>query len=297
MSSSLDVGVAILTWNSENDIVACLDSLIGQPVSHIVVVDNGSSDSTVELIRAHSLDVDLIRQQTNTGFAAASNRALSHLTNEFKLCLNDDAILTPGYVDLLVGELQKHPNAASATGKLLSSSEPGSCIDSAGIAINFHRLSPLDRGHLEPDDAQYDNDDFIFGPSAAAAVYRGAALAALSEPPFDESLFAYYEDVDLAWRLNNLGWVHLYRPKAVAYHFRRGPDSKPCDIRAQAFANRYVVWAKNQSFRDFMLYSPLAVPWELSRVARRFFSEPALLARVPVALKRSLSIILSRVRD
>ena len=295
MSSSLDVGVAILTWNSEQDIIACLNSLLGQPVNDIVIVDNGSSDRTLELVASHALDIEVIAQAQNTGFAAATNLALSRLDNEFKLCLNDDAILTPGYVELLVNELHRQPNAASAVGKLLSSSSDGSYIDSAGILMSFHRLSPLDRGHCEPDDAQYEQDEFIFGPSAAAAIYRTRALDALGEPPFDESLFAYYEDVDLAWRLNNLGWLHLYRPKATAYHFRRGPDAKPGNIRAQAFANRYVVWAKNQSLREFLFYSPLALPWELSRITRRLIREPDVLSRVPAALRRAASIIVGRL--
>ena len=71
-----------------------------------------------------------------------------------------------------------------------------------------------------------------FGPSAAAALYRREALEEVGG--LDETLFAYYEDVDLAWQLGNRGWRHLYRPEVVARHERRGPDEKPAAIAARA---------------------------------------------------------------
>ena len=295
MSSNSDVGVAILTWNSADHIVACLDSLQGQGIGDIVVVDNASQDNTLALLRSNPLPLRIIAQETNTGFAAATNRALCELETEYKLCLNDDAVLGDGYVQTLVDALRKNPDAASAVGKLLSSHTSLPCIDSAGILMDFRRWTPLDRGHLERDESQFDSDEDIFGPSAAAAMYRSSALESLADPPFDESLFAYYEDVDLAWRLRNAGWRHLYRPKAIAHHFRRGPGTKPKHIQAKAFVNRYIVWAKNQSLRDFVLHCPTALPWESARIARRFMRDPTILGELPRALLRVLSIIGSRL--
>ena len=295
MSIQDTVGVAILTWNSEACIVSCLDSLQGQPISEIVVVDNGSTDHTIELVQSHPLPIKLIRENTNTGFAAASNRALEALNTTFKLCLNDDARLAPDYLAILVDALNANPDAASAIGKLVHEFGAQRTIDSAGIEMVFRTLSPLDRGYRELDRAQFDQDEDIFGPSAAAALYRSEALSMLSDPPFDVELFAYYEDVDLAWRLTNQGWRHLYRPQAIAYHDRRGPDSKPGHIKARAFANRYVVWAKNQPISQFLFYSPVALPWEFARLLRRLIRDPASLEAVPQGLGKALKIVLRRV--
>jgi len=296
MSSNSGVGVAILTWNSADDICACLDSLQGQGIDDIVVVDNASEDNTLALLRSHPLPLRVIAQPVNTGFAAGTNRALNELQTEYKLCLNDDAVLTPGYVETLVDALRENPDAASAIGKLRSSHAATPSIDSAGILMDFKRWTPLDRGHLEEDSSQFDEDEDIFGPSAAAAMYRTTALDSLDDPPFDESLFAYYEDVDLAWRLGNAGWRHLYRPKAIAYHFRRGPGSKPKRIQAKAFSNRYIVWAKNQSLANFVVYSPVALPWEAARILRRLIKDPQLLNELPQAILRALSIVGARLR-
>ena len=108
MSIQDPVGVAILTWNSEACIVSCLDSLQGQPISEIVVVDNASTDHTIELVQSHPLSIKLICEPTNTGFAAASNRALEALNTRFKLCLNDDAP-EPQLLSILVEALNVTP--------------------------------------------------------------------------------------------------------------------------------------------------------------------------------------------
>jgi GT2 family glycosyltransferase len=98
----------------------------------------------------------------------------------------------------------------------------------------------------------------------------------LPDGVFDNALFAYYEDVDLAWRLGRLGWRHLYVPSAVAHHERRGPGSKPRSIAARAFTNRYRVWYKNETFKRFCTYAPVCVPWEIARLARLARRDPKL---------------------
>ena len=153
----------------------------------------------------------------------------------------------------------------------------------------------MDRGHGDVDQGQYDYPRPIFGASAAAALYRRAALTSLDDGAFDETLFAYYEDVDLAWRLARAGWSHRYVPDAVAFHMRRGPDTKPSALRARAFANRYIVWAKNESPLRFAGYAPIAMSWEALRLIKRALLDPALLSEVPSSLARALAIVRGRL--
>ncbi|MEC9465830.1 MAG: glycosyltransferase family 2 protein [Myxococcota bacterium] len=289
------VSVVIPTWNSASCILACLRSLVGQSIAEIVVVDNGSTDDTATLVRDFDSRITLISLDTNEGFATAANLGIRATTGNFVLLLNDDATLEPGYVHALTLTLRAYPNAASAVGKLLKPHVHPAHIDSAGIVLNRYALRPLDRGHGDVDAGQYDTPGTVFGVSAAAALYRRAALDGLNEEPFDTSLFAYYEDVDLAWRLARAGWSHRYAPSAVAFHTRRGPDTKPERIRARAFANRYIVWAKNESMLRFAGYAPVALSWEAFRLAKRALQQPALLSEVPSSLVRALAIVRGRL--
>jgi GT2 family glycosyltransferase len=284
------VAVVIVTWNSREDIARCLDAVIAERPAEIVVIDNGSSDGTAALVRERYSPCRLITLESNVGFAAGCNRGVAASRAPFVLFLNADAQVECGYLQKLVAALEGDPGAASATGKLYCERDGRRFIDSAGIILCAYALRPLDRGYGEPDLGQFDLAEEIFGPSGAAALFRRSALAAAGAGPFDEELFAYYEDVDLAWRLRRLGFRHLYIPAATCRHDRRGPQSKPKTISARAFANRYVVWAKNESLGRFLLYAPLAIPWELVRLVRR--------ARrgVPLELGAALSRVLRHLR-
>lgn len=275
------VAIVIPTWNSAEEIEACIESALAQSPSEVVVVDNGSMDDTAGIVRTQYPKVRLLELPTNFGFAGACNRGFKATRSEFVLFLNDDARLEPGYLETLVRQLEANSTLASAVGKLVTCVDGERYIDSAGIELHRFALRPTDRGHRELDTGQFDKRELIFGPSAAAAIYRRTAIETLGSLPFDELLVSYYEDVDLAWRLNRAGWSHLYEPRAIAVHSRRGPDRKPTSIASRAFTNRYLVWIKNESPLRFLAYAPVAVPWELVRIVRRAFADPRLLADFP----------------
>lgn len=280
------VSVVLVTWNSAAVLPATLGALRPQEHLELVVVDNGSSDQSIRIVRELAPAARIIEQPHNLGFAAGCNLGLRATRGSYVLTLNDDAVLGDGYLHTLVAALEQRPDAASAVGKLVYRNGAGKqCIDSAGIVLRRRSLAPLDRGHGEVDRGQYDEPCDIFGPSAAAALYRRSALGGLGSPPLDEDLFAYYEDVDLAWRLGRKGWKHLYEPRAVAEHPRRGPDDKPAHIAARAFANRYLVWLKNESVWRFATYAPLAMSWEAARIGRRLFTRPQVLTGIPQAVR------------
>ena len=268
--------VVIPTWNSAASIERCLVSVVAQAPNEICVVDNGSKDATVAIVRERFSTVRVIQNSHNQGFAVACNAGIAATESTFVLCLNDDACLRTDYIAILCSALQKRSDAASAIGKLVYERHGRQYIDSAGIEIDFWRMCPVDRGQGRLDVAQYDAARDIFGPTAAAAMYRRSALRELSDGGFDAELFAYYEDVDLAWRLGRLGWRHLYVPRAVAEHERRGPHNKPQAIAARAFTNRYRIWRKNESWRRFCAYAPICVPWEIARLARLTRRDPKL---------------------
>ncbi len=269
----------VVSWNSAQVIESCLHSANAAHPTEIVVVDNHSLDQTVSMVRQSFPSVRIIPLAYNSGFAHACNVGVACTQAPYVLFLNDDASLAPSYLTQLWQALEARPDAASATGKLLRPVGAGSAavIDSAGLELLKFALRPQDRGQGQPDCGQYDQAEDIFGPSGAAALYRRAAFGHSDNGPFDTSFFAYYEDVDLAWRLANLGWRHLYVPTAQARHGRRGPTDKPAPIQARAFINRYRTWIKNEAPLNFAAYAPLALAWELGRLARLGVARPALL--------------------
>ena len=253
------VSINIVTFNSGTDIGPCLDSLNRQTFRdfRIRVLDNASSDRTLDVVSAY--DVDLVRSPSNTGFAKAHNELIREFPATHVLILNPDTVLRPDFLEQTVRALERSPQAASATGKLLRMD--GKTFDSTGIVMTRNQRH-LDRGADEPDLGQFDESGEVFGPSGAAALYRMKALedVAINGQFFDEDFFAYREDADLAWRCRLLGWTSIYVPEAVALHRRRvTPERRgelPALINYHSVKNRFLLRINNMTSglyrRDFL---------------------------------------------
>ena len=256
------VSVQIVTFNSAADIGPCLESLCGQTLTdfRIRILDNASTDRTLERVEA-SIDADaadIVRSETNTGFAAAHNRLAREYPAEYILFLNPDTVLEPMFIALLVEAVDSSSEAGSASGKLLRMD--GRTIDSTGIVMTRNQRH-LDRGADEIDEGQYDSPTESFGPSGAAAMYRYSCLkdVSIGNMFFDEDFFAYREDADLAWRCLLLGWKSLYVPMAVARHRRRVTPERRSSlskaINRHSVKNRFLLRFNNMTrslyVRDF----------------------------------------------
>jgi len=256
------VAVNIVTFNSGEDIAACLESLGRQTFRdfRIHVLDNASTDGTINALSR--FDLDLIRSQSNTGFARAHNDLIRSYPAEFALVLNPDAVLMPEFLERIVGALESRSDAASATGKLLRFD--GTTLDSTGIVM-LRSQRHLDRGADEPDRGQFEKPEDVFGPSGAAALYRLKALqdVAIDGQFFDEDFFAYREDADLAWRCRLMGWTSIYVPSAVALHRRRVTPERRSQLSAlinyHSVKNRFLLRLNNMTrslyMRDFLRIS------------------------------------------
>jgi len=295
------VAVNIVTFNSANDIGACLESLRSQTFKDfaIHILDNASVDSTLKAIEPFDVEY-VLRSPVNAGFCKAHNDLARRFTSEYVLFLNPDTIEAPSFIEELVRALDGRPDAASASGKLLRMD--GKTIDSTGI-IMLREQRHLDRGADQPDSGQFDKPEDIFGPSGAAAMYRRAALddVAVDGRYFDEDFFAYREDADLAWRCRLFGWNSIYVPAAVARHRRRvTPERRsqlPKVINYHSVKNRFLLRINNMTGRlyrrDF---------WPITRrdlavigfiLLREWSSIPALfyiLRRLPALLHKRRGI-------
>jgi GT2 family glycosyltransferase len=246
----------IVSWNSLALIKPCVQSLRRQslPVKQLVVVDNGSTDGSVEWLREQS-DVELIESGTNRGFAAANNLGLRACRRSTVLCLNPDVVLGPGYVELCLRQMA-NPDIGSVTGKLLRPSPPG-IIDSTGHAV--YRVGWAENRGEDLPDRGFDRAGEVFGICAAAALYRMSALrsVAIDDEVFDESYFSYIEDVDVDWRLRWLGWRAWYEPAAVAVHYRSASGARTsARIMRHILKNRILTVVKNYDGRTMLRTLP-----------------------------------------
>lgn len=273
MTEQPRTAVHIVTYNSASTIAACLDALLAQDGAFsVLVIDNASTDDTVEIVRGYN--VALHCNETNTGYAAAHNQALAMTHSDYVLTLNPDVKLTPGFITALVNALDTDPRAGAASGCLLrveSLDDAPQRIDSMGLFMR-RRLQQGLRGDGAPLAARITRTERIFGPDGAAAFYRRAMLndIAVDGEIFDVDFFMHKEDVDVCLRALIYGWGALYVPGAVAHHvrhFRPGARGRvhSADVRRHAVRNRYLLILKNLPpslmwrFAPFMLAYDAAI--------------------------------------
>src|SRR5580698_7062082 len=222
------VSVTVVTYNSGRFIKRCLESVLEQRYANkeIIVVDNASTDGTVDILEQFADRCRVVYNDENIGFAAAQNQAISISTGEWVLTLNPDVLLLPNFVQALADAGQMDPKIGTVCGKLLTirasfdlPDKP--LVDSTGIYFT-PMLRHLDRGSQEVDNGHYLNHEFVFGATAAAALYRRQMIddIAVDDEFFDPDFFVYREDADVAWRAQLMGWRCIYTPHARGYHVR-----------------------------------------------------------------------------
>lgn len=254
--------IVVITWNSARYLRRCAEGVASQSLApaEIVVVDNGSSDRSAELAAGLLPSATVIRNSTNTGFAAAANQGIAATGAELVLLLNPDVFLDSRYCEECAAALDRAGDRAgsrfgAATGRLLRGDGdeilPTPVVDSLGVRMTRSGRH-LDIGAGEPDRGAGPSDVEVFGVSGAAAVYRRAFLedASVFGQVFDEDFFAYREDADLAWRGQLFGWKALCAQAATAWHVRRvTPEvraSLPPEVNMHSVKNRFLLRLKNE---------------------------------------------------
>ena len=228
MASHDLVSVTVVTYNSGRFIKRCLESVLEQkyPNMEVVVVDNASTDGTVDILEQFTDRCRIYYNDENKGFAAAQNQAIELSGGEWVLTLNPDVLLMPNFIQALFEAGQSDPKVGSVCGKLLTiratfDLPEKQLVDSTGIYFT-PMLRHLDRGSQEVDNGHYLNFEYVFGATAAAALYRRQMIEdiAIDGEFFDPDFFVYREDADVAWRAQLMGWRCLYSPLARGYHVR-----------------------------------------------------------------------------
>jgi hypothetical protein len=217
------VTLIIPNWNGLAHLDVCLTSIGRQSLrpGETIVVDNGSTDGSVDFIRGRFPWVTLICLPENRGFAAAVNTGIRAATGQFVALLNNDTELDTGWLAALVEPVHADDRVAAVACRMLAF-ERRTTLDSAGDMLTRTGV-PFTRGYGQPDDGKYRTTEEVFGPCAGAALYRKDAILCVGG--FDEDYISYYEDVDLSFRLQLAGKKCLYVPEAVCYHKRNATGS------------------------------------------------------------------------
>lgn len=221
--------VIIPSHNGREHLPGCLESLLAQTCRDFeaLVVDNGSSDGSAAWVRERFPGVRVLELEGNQGFARAVNQGLRLASGDYVALLNNDVELDPRWLERMVAALKGDPHLGAAACKMLDFSSRG-ILDAAGDVLTRSGLASA-RGHGQPDRGQFDRPELVFGPCAGAAVYRRAVFDRVGR--FDESFFAFYEDIDLDFRMQMQGFQTLYVPTAVCYH-KRGATRKTMEREA-----------------------------------------------------------------
>lgn len=210
------VSIVIPNWNGEVHLRECLTSLREQtlPGCEILLVDNGSTDGGIALVRAEFPEIRIIENGANLGFAGAVNVGIRAAGAPLILLLNNDTRADATFLERLVAAAELHPEADSFAARMVLYGDP-SLMNAAGDEFRFSRAAAENRGLRRPV-TEYDEPRWVFGACAGAALYRAAFFERVGL--FDEQYFLMHEDTDLSMRARLQGLRCLYVPDAVVAH-------------------------------------------------------------------------------
>jgi GT2 family glycosyltransferase len=301
------ISVVILNWNGGQLVENCLMSLQGQthrPLE-MIMVDNASTDGSVDLVKKRFPNVKLIVNEKNLGFGGGNNIGIRASRGRYIMILNNDTRLDPNCIEELKRCIEKDESYGACASKILLECEDN-LIDAAGIAIYPDGLS-IGRGRLERGDG-YDEEVEVFAASGCAYLCRREMLEEIGL--FDEDFFAYADDTDLGWRAQLANWRCIYNPKAIVYHFHSASSGAYSPLKA-FLVERNRSWVAIKNFPlSLIIFGQFFTFWRYvlqaygafsgKGAAGRFtndFSKIALvkiLAKVYLSLWKSLPLMLRK---
>ncbi|GAC1414246.1 MAG: glycosyltransferase family 2 protein [Candidatus Doudnabacteria bacterium] len=306
------LSINLLRWNTPwQDIHKVIDAVLAQDYRDYELVYSENADSNqpvlIGLIKQtypNHPNLRIVNNGGNLGYAGGQNKFFKETPSDLLMVLNPDAILKENFLSEMVKAFED-PAVGFATGKMIKpeKNKKGEwVIDGTGIII-FKSRRARERGQLEEDHGQYDSDVNVFGISGSAAIYRKSALEAvkIKDEYFDSDFFAYWEDLDLSWRLRLQGFNAKYVPSALVYHTRavgvspggykkltvfvRHHSNFSLNVRRWNWRNHLFAIIKNDFGWSFWKSSPLIIGRELAMLGFIIIFEPRTLGAIPIFLK------------
>jgi len=222
------VSIIIVNFNGHEVIENCLNSVLNTNSTkfEVIVVDNGSTDSSIKFLQnfadKSSVRVKLIKNPKNLGFAEGNNLGIGNSSGKYIAFLNNDTIVDPNWLQSIVTFLEKDKQTGAVQSLLLA--EDGFKVDSLGGVIDIFGTAEdrvVSMGNLRTPHSEIEE---IFSACAASMVVRKSVLEEVGN--FDPKFFAYYEDVDLCWRIRLRGYAIVLDLNSVVYHIRYATSKK-----------------------------------------------------------------------
>jgi GT2 family glycosyltransferase len=243
MSAHASAAVLVLNYNGLEHLKTCLPSLerLDYQGARLVVVDNGSTDGSLAYVRERHPGVEVLALGSNKGFAGGYNAAIERVDCDWVALLNNDTHVDPAWLTELVGAAERHGAAAAAA----------EIVDWDGSRIDFVGGLPTFIGHSwqidygQPVGKTYAERPLLFGCGGSVLIRRDAYL---DSGGLDTDFFAYFEDVDLGWRMNLLGHTTVFAPGAITYHRLHGT------FGSLAHALRLRLYERNALYTIFKNY-------------------------------------------
>jgi GT2 family glycosyltransferase len=263
------LAVVIVNTNEGEFLPRALGALERQTLrpARTILVDNASTDGSVEMARQQFGWVEVLQPGRNVGFAVANNLGVRAADDcELVALLNPDAFAEPGWAEALVAAAREHPGCAAFASQMVSAREP-ELLDGAGDAYHVSGLAWRLEGGLRRAESEHaKRPGEVFSACAGAALYRRDAF--LDAGGFDESFFGYFEDTDLAFRLRLAGHGVRYVPDALVHHVGSGTTGVASDYTIyHSHRNMVWAWAKNMPWPLVAAYLPVHVAVNVLSVA------------------------------
>lgn len=255
----MKITVIIPNYNGKHFMKPCLKSLENQTCKDfkILVVDNHSTDGSIEYMKETYPEIEVLALKENYGFSAAVNTGIRHASTPYVILLNNDTTVDSHYIEEMLRAIKQSPDIFSVSSKMLQMYHP-ELIDSAGDLYTLVGWG-ICRGTGRPV-ANYTVPDEIFSACAGAAIYRKSAFHRIGY--FDESHFAYLEDIDVGYRAKIFGYKNIYCPAALVYHVGSGTSGSKYNSFKVKLSARNSIWLnyKNMPLLQLVInFIPLAL--------------------------------------
>lgn len=253
----MKVTIVIPNYNGKHFMEPCLASLREQTCQDykVLVVDNASTDGSLEYMKEHYPEIEVIALDKNYGFSKAVNVGIQHSTTPYVILLNNDTTVDPHYVEEMIKAIERSPRIFSVSSKMIQMYHP-ELIDSAGDLYTLLGWGVC-RGTGRPV-SNYTEADEIFTACAGAAIYRRSAFSKIGY--FDENHFAYLEDIDVGYRAKIYGYKNTYCPTALVYHVGSGTSGSKYNsfkVKLSARNNIYLNYKNMPILQLILNFFPL----------------------------------------
>ncbi|MBE51095.1 MAG: dTDP-Rha--alpha-D-GlcNAc-pyrophosphate polyprenol alpha-3-L-rhamnosyltransferase [Flavobacteriales bacterium] len=254
----MKIAVVILNWNGVSWLEKFLDNTIKySQESTIYIIDNNSTDNSIQYIKHNFPQVEVIQLDKNYGYAKGYNLGLNQITADYYILLNSDIEVTKNWIYPIIELMNSDESISACQPKILDFNNRNKFeyAGASGGMIDFLGY-PFCRGRIfddiEEDHNQYDNKREIFWASGACLFIKANHFKKING--FDSDFFAHQEEIDLCWRLKNIGYKIMVEPKSVVYHVGGGTLNHTSPYKTYLnFRNNLFMLFKNLPFQSLFI--------------------------------------------